>query len=406
MKEVLKLIKPDSKERKKVALLTQKIIKRLTPKLTKAKVILGGSAAKGTWLKGDHDLDFFIAFNFEEYKDKNLSEILEKSLKKAFPKKKINCLHGSRDYFQFVEDGYNLEFVPILKIERAEQALNITDVSLLHASWVKKNVNKDEVILAKKFCKANKLYGAESYIGGFSGYVLEILVGYYGTFKKLLLHSQKWKYKQVIDVAKYYPRNNCFFHLNKSKLQSPIIVIDPVDKNRNAAAALTKEKFTLFKKLAKSYLKKPEQSYFKKTNLSLASLGKEKNLLLFEILPLGGKRDAVGGKLLKLFKFLTKELEEFSIIKKGWEWEDKCYFYFVLKKNHLPEVKIRPGPPLDKKEYVKDFKKKNKDTFVENSKVMARIKVEFPELNAFAKNLIRQKYVKERVKKIKLVPLT
>ena len=36
---------------------------------------------------------------------------------------------------------------------------------------------------------------------------------------------------------------------------SPLIVIDPVDKERNAAAALSINKFSSFKRLAKNYLK-------------------------------------------------------------------------------------------------------------------------------------------------------
>ena len=45
--------------------------------------------------------------------------------------------------------------------------------------------------------------------------------------------------------------------LNKSKQQGPLIVIDPVQKDRNAAAALNHEKFEIIKKTAKQFLKKP-----------------------------------------------------------------------------------------------------------------------------------------------------
>ena len=41
-------------------------------------------------------------------------------------------------------------------------------------------------------------------------------------------------------------------------------MIDPVDKSRNAAAALSKEKLLLLRKLAKQYLNKPSQKYFQK----------------------------------------------------------------------------------------------------------------------------------------------
>ncbi len=43
--------------------------------------------------------------------------------------------------------------------------------------------------------------------------------------------------------------------LNKSKIQSPLIVIDPVQAGRNAAAALSFEKYDLLRKKAKEFLK-------------------------------------------------------------------------------------------------------------------------------------------------------
>ena len=44
----------------------------------------------------------------------------------------------------------------------------------------------DEIRLAKAFCHANGCYGAESYIKGFSGYALELLVYHYGSFQKFV----------------------------------------------------------------------------------------------------------------------------------------------------------------------------------------------------------------------------
>ena len=151
-----------------------------------AQAFVGGSVAKGTWLSGSCDVDVFVAFEYASYKEKSaqLSDLLEPYLRKAFVGREIVRLHGSRDYFQIEHEGYNFEVVPILKIARAQDALNITDVSLLHVAWVleKGQAITGEIRLAKQFCKAQELYGAESYISGFSGYVLEILVIFYGSF--------------------------------------------------------------------------------------------------------------------------------------------------------------------------------------------------------------------------------
>ncbi|MBT3814943.1 hypothetical protein HOG07_05900, partial [Candidatus Woesearchaeota archaeon] len=261
MQEVLDKIKPSKEEQVQFKKVVTQFIKQLNSKLNNAKAILGGSGAKDTWLSGSHDIDIFVQFDYQKYKGQSmeLTLHLEKALNKAFPKVKISKLHGSRDYFQLTYHKYEFEIVPIIKISKSEKALNITDVSTLHSVWVNKNAKniKDDIRLVKQFCKANKIYGAESHISGFSGYILEILVAHYGSFEKLLKSSLKWKNKQVIDPEKYYQGKDVFFNLNKSKLQSPLIIIDPVDKNRNAAAALSEERFAQFKKLAKKYLDQP-----------------------------------------------------------------------------------------------------------------------------------------------------
>jgi tRNA nucleotidyltransferase (CCA-adding enzyme) len=69
-----------------------KIQSELSSRKIKADVVIGGSVAKGTYLK-NYDFDVFVQF----YKNPS-SDVLEKVLKKAF--KKIERLHGSRDYFK------------------------------------------------------------------------------------------------------------------------------------------------------------------------------------------------------------------------------------------------------------------------------------------------------------------
>lgn len=207
----------------------------------KAEAVVGGSFAKDTHLIGDHDCDIFVRFDYKKYKETDLSELLEKILKQF----KAERVHGSRDYFQF-RKSLNYEVVPVLKINKASEAVNVTDASPLHVAWIRKYKKSDEIRLAKAFCKAYKIYGAESYIKGFSGHVLDILTVYYGDFIKLLKASQKWKDKTVIDIMKYH--DDALFELNSSKLQSPLIVVDPIQKDRNAAAALSYEAVEMFKK--------------------------------------------------------------------------------------------------------------------------------------------------------------
>lgn len=410
-KEILKKIKPSREEQIKLKAVTGAFLNKLNSKLKSAKAILGGSGAKDTWLSGNYDADVFVLFDYSKFKSQSfqLSDFLQPVLKKTFPTAKIQILHGSRDYFQISFKGISFEVIPILNISKAEQALNITDISPLHSKWVNKHGRKvkDEIRMAKQFCKANNLYGAESYINGFSGYVLEILVIYCGSFENLLKASQKWALKEIIDPSRFYAKKTALFHINQSKLQSPIIIVDPVDKARNAAAALSLEKFLSFKKKANEYLHHPETRYFRKEAITVEKLveeAKKSNLAFLAVTPPTGKEDVVGSKLFKVFELVQKKLQPFGIKKSGWDWPGKAakpaIMYFILTKRELPKEEIKPGPPLAMKQFVQDFKKKNKDTFEENGRIFARVKIKHPLLNDYLKELLKDKYVKERISKV------
>ena len=197
LERVKKDIKPDTKVLKQVDDTVKKINLLLKKKNINAECVKGGSVAKGTFLRGDFDVDLFVRFDYA-YKDQDISKILKYALRPLKPE----TVHGSRDYFH-VKNNLLFEIVPVLMITDYKKAVNVTDMSPLHVDYVLKHINKnpelaDEIRLAKQFCKANKVYGAESYINGFSGHVLDILIIYYSSFEKLLMQASVWGNK-VID---------------------------------------------------------------------------------------------------------------------------------------------------------------------------------------------------------------
>src|SRR3989338_3235575 len=409
--DALKAIKPTKEEEREVLNRVDSILSRINKRLVYAKAVLGGSGAKGTWLKDVNDADIFVCFDYKKYKDKDktISDILEKVLEKEF--KNVDRLYGSRDYFQIKQKNFTFEMVPILAIKKAEEAKNITDVSPLHAKWVGKYKKlADEIRLTKQFCKAADVYGAESYIKGFSGYVCEILTIYYGGFLSLMRNAAKWKEKATIDPENYYKNRDILDEMNKSKTNSPLVIIDPVQADRNAAAALGKEKFDRFKSSCKNFLKKPSKSFFEIKEITTDSLkkkAKNKELMILEVNPKTGKVDVVGSKLLKSLEFLNKKLAEwdFKIIECGWEWnkKDKALFYFILDKAVLPPKKIHIGPPIKAKNHVESFKKKYKETFISKGRVYARIKREFRKPKELIIKLISDPYLKEKAEKVKII---
>jgi tRNA nucleotidyltransferase (CCA-adding enzyme) len=385
--------KEDKILKKEINEVVDKINSELKKLNVKATAVVGGSFAKETHLIDDHDCDIFARFDYK-YKDQNISDLLEKVLRKF----KATRLHGSRDYFLF-RNKLNFEVVPVLNVSRPEKALNVTDVSPLHVAWVKKRKKNREIRLAKAFCKAQNIYGAESYIKGFSGHVLDILTIYYGSFMNLLKASQKWKEKTVIDIHKEH--KDALFELNASKIQGPLIVIDPIQPERNASAALGNEAFETFIEKAKEFLKNPSERFFEKKTLNKKDV---KDAIILDVVPLEGKKDVIGAKIMKAHEAVQRELESngFKIKDSGWAWNDETFIWFKLKDDKLNKETTVQGPPVKMKEYVAAFKKKHKKTFEKKGKLYAKTERKYTDAKELIRDIIKSKDIKERVKSIEI----
>jgi tRNA nucleotidyltransferase (CCA-adding enzyme) len=376
LKEVLKDITPTKDERVTTLKIVNAFLTKLNASLKKnrlsAKAVLGGSYAKDTWLKGDYDVDVFVRFSLTHKKD-NLSARLAKALNPW----KAERVHGSRDYFWIREKQFKFEIVPVLAIKKAADAQNVTDFSPLHVHWVNKNGKKykGDIRLLKKFCKAQGVYGAESYIRGFSGHVVDILVIYCKGFLPFLRAAAAWKPKTIIDYYHHFDKK-ALFVLNKSKIQGPLIIIDPVQKERNAAAALSKDKYDGLITAAQKFLKRPSKDSFVETEVDLGKLAKQGHLVQVCAKAPKGKEDVVGTKLVHVFEYLKRYLEDFELLVSGWRWNKgpEAEFWYVVRHARLPETMIRPGPPMDLTSAVANFRKTHKKTFVQNHRVMAEIK--------------------------------
>lgn len=406
LEAVIARIKPGEAERKEAEKDLSGFSAGLKKHIKGATITVGGSFAKGTWLKGLRDIDIFVRYNYGKYREKSatLSDHLHQALRKAG----LRCkrLHGSRDYFQVRKGGYNFELIPILDIKSAKQAKNITDVSPLHAKWVSRKINAkqaDHARLLKAFCKAQGCYGAETHIKGFSGYVCEILVANYGSSLAVLRAALKWKDKEVVDAERHYKGRNLMAEMNASKTQSPLIVVDPVQPDRNAAAALSSEVLGKFVKAAKKFLKKPSQEYFEEKHTTLEELkrkAKGNKLIAITATPLKGKRDVVCTKILKIEEYASKQLAEngFKVIESGTEWDDKALVWLIVGRKKLDTCQIVAGPPLSAEKHVERFRKKHKKAFARNGRAYAKVKRRYTEAIQLVRQLLKEPYVKERAK--------
>lgn len=397
LKQALKTTTPSDDERKRTLSKVHAFLKNLNVELKKrklpAKAVLGGSYAKDTWLSGDYDVDIFVKFA-KKYKNANLSDFLEKVLPSSVR------IHGSRDYF-WVRDTVKYEIVPVLDIKKAQDAQNVTDFSPLHVAWVnsKGKKFKNDIRLVKKFCKAAKCYGAESYIRGFSGHVVDILTIHYKGFANLLKAAAKWTPKVVIDHNKIY-KGKAIFVLNKSKIEGPLVVIDPVQPERNAAAALTQENFDSFVSAAKSFLKKPAIDFFVEKEIDFKALSKKGNLIIINVKTVDEKEDVAGTKFVRAFEFVKRNLADFVVKESGWIWDkkNKGIWWFVLKEKQLSPLIDWMGPPLKIKNAVQKFKNIYKKTFVKKGRVFTKIPRKERTPQQVLDRVLKDDFVKSRVK--------
>jgi tRNA nucleotidyltransferase (CCA-adding enzyme) len=390
LKEILERTKPSEEDLKNIKKNVDSFCKDINEKLKKSKIdaeiFVGGSFAKGTVIKkGKYDVDVFIRYN-KKYKNEELSSLTARILGQS---KNISVIHGSRDYFRIsYGDNFFIELIPVRKINSPKEYENITDLSYLHVKYINKKIKQknilDEIKIAKAFCYANGCYGAESYIHGFSGYSLELLVYYYKGFEKFINTMIKvGKEKLIIDIEKQFKnKKDVLMDLNSSKLNSPIILIDPTYKQRNVLAALSQETFEKFQKSCREFLKNPSTKHFEIKKIDIEKLKQEstkkgKEFIQIQAATSKPEGDVAGSKLLKFYNYLEKQLSRFFIISnKGFEYNEgksARYFFVAEKKKEI----IYSGPYTEDKENCAKFMGEHKEVYEKQGRLYSKEKVQF-----------------------------
>lgn len=395
---VLRLVKPTRAERRRLRADAAVLMRKL--RIPYARVVLGGSVAKGTWLRGTHDVDVYVQFSRARYKNRSeeLSDILQGALRRV--RLSFERLHGSRDYFRVERGGYVFEIVPILRIAKPGDAVNLTDFSQLHVAYVRRFRRlADEIRLVKAFARAQKVYGAESYIRGFSGYALELLVIRYGSFVRFLRAVARWGAKVVVGGARRAAR------LNTAKRVAPLVLIDPVQPDRNAAAAVSVEKFEALKKAARRFLRHPSEEFFKEKSVDEEELRKVGRLFVVEARLARGKKDVVGAMAVKAFEFVRDRIREsdFGLRCAVVDFVGEVVrMFFVVARAELSSRVVQWGPALQYKEGVAAFKKKHRRVEVRGGRLCVVRQRGWREFTPFLRALLEAENVRRRVRVVEI----
>lgn len=374
-KQVLKKISPKKEDYAKVEALTRELEKKITLACQEqgvpAIVRVEGSVAKDTWLRENPDIDIFMRLP-TSIPRKNLGDIGLKIAKKAAGDSEQLERFAEHPYLEIFVSGYRVDIVPCYDAKPSEWQ-SATDRTPYHTDYIKKRLSKDlrgEVRLLKKFMQGIGVYGAEIKVGGFSGYLSELLIMKYCSFAETVRAFAQYNQRVVIDIENYYANRENELSL---LFPGPLVIVDPVDKGRNVASAVQPQKLYNFVGAARALLKKPDTAFFyppKTQALPVASLKSQlenrgSSIVFLVIDQLGAVPDVLWGQLYRTKRSLHKliALNDYKVLKDAvWSNEKNLsIFIFELEQQVLPNIKKHLGPPLEREVESENFLAKYAD---------------------------------------------
>jgi tRNA nucleotidyltransferase (CCA-adding enzyme) len=385
---VLVRIRPSPEEQQQIAKVASQLTGAVNASGT-AKGMVVGSIARNTWISGEHDIDIFLLFppdlSREALEGQGLA--LARSIALQFSAN-VYEKYAEHPYIHALVDGYDIDLVPCYDVESAGAIQSAVDRTPFHTRYITDKINGliDDVLLLKQFARAGGIYGSDQMTEGFSGYLCELLVLYYGGFTPLLAAASAWRPGIVID-----PEN----HAGK-KFDEPLVVIDPVDPKRNVAAAVSLTRMMGFVELARGYCSAPSASFFTLpekellTRDELAGILHNRCTYLFSVTfatpPL--IPEIIVPQLKRSVAVIAELLDRhgFSVHNARYEMgESQCLFLFELLIRDLPLIRTHTGPPLWNRENADKFFEKYAGgqcgglPFISEGKYAVEVKREFPD---------------------------
>ena len=353
---------PNHTQRKKVDKIANKVFSLVNQVAEKQKSVVsvhfGGSYAKETWTPEKIDIDIFVKFK-KTTTEKNFETIGKKIGFDSLKKFKPYVRYSEHPFVEANIDGVGVNIVPCYDIKKGEWK-SAADRSTFHTEFMSEKLTgsmKDDIRVLKCFLKINGMYGAEIAKQGFSGYVCEVLVYYLGSFENVLKKISKLDNNQMIGES---PR----------RFESPIVIIDPIDRNRNLGAAISIQNVTNFVLIARNFLKKNSISYFKQKSKIRIPKELAKNTLVVNFKYKKRSEDIIYGQIKRASNSIESQLikEGFNVLRNDalvYD-QDKASLLFLLESLTISKNEIRVGPEV----FSDDFSSKFIDINSKKSKLM------------------------------------
>jgi tRNA nucleotidyltransferase (CCA-adding enzyme) len=149
------------------------------------------------------------------------------------------------------------------------------------------------------------------------------------------------------------------------------VVVDPVDKGRNVAAAVREERLNEFVVAAREFLKNPNLQFFYSPEIVtlspqelIDSLETRVSTIVFvKFSEVNAVPDVLWGQLYKSQRSVRKMLErhDFNVIRDSvWSNEEPLnVFTFEVEQRTLPQIRKHLGPPIRKRAECENFLRKH-----------------------------------------------
>jgi len=398
IKRVLKKIVPSDIERREIERVATETLEKVKKILHKNisepfLVEIHGSLAKDTWLSSARDIDIFVFFKKKLRREdlKKIVEIIGEKLKYSY-----ELRFAEHPYIHLRVKNFEIDVVPGFFTDKVESPI---DRSPYHTRFINEmltDLQKDQVRLLKAFLRGINCYGAEIKIGGFSGYLCELLILAFGNFINTLKQISKQR-EIFIDFTHSWSKKRAMFHF-----KSPMIIIDPVDRNRNAAAAVKIETLNRIRFFAKLFLEKPSLSFFFPSKLDipehlLLNELQTRNIILVVLSIDSVVEDIYWGQGLRVVNKLRNHLIQhgFRVINiKAWDIQGYFVIGVELVEKDIKICKI-VGPPIYcSSEHLIRFLVKHKKIWLNRGRIFT-IK---------SKTINAREIIEETLKKLKLKP--
>jgi tRNA nucleotidyltransferase (CCA-adding enzyme) len=369
LREAERIVSPSEEERRRLERVLEEALRRVEESIKRlnlnAEVIAVGSSVRDTWLPNNNELDIFVLFPKGVGDKEVLGSLIVDIAKDAFGDYEQN--YAEHPYVRVRYSDFEIDLVPAFKILPGERIISSVDRTPLHNSYVREKLKRpNDVRLLKAFLKSIDAYGAEEKVGGFSGYVCELLIINYGSFLKMIEEASKWGSRVYIDIEHHLTEEYAL-----SAFNGPLVLIDPTDPRRNAAAALTETQFNRFKVAARAFLKNPDIEFFSrglkgvKGRVSAKQIEEQLSerktrIIVIEMGDLDLSRELLWSQAKRMARLLNEELEANGfdpLWVSGWTDErDEIFVAMELPSLNLPVIERRQGPPVGSKEEMNFLK--------------------------------------------------